>query len=492
MHRKIRFAAILFTAVCLKTTSQPDTMPVGIHQAESEYYSGVFDTMPLPGNRTYETPSVLKSTKIAGNDFMVFGWHPYWASPSAYLAYDYDVLTHIAYFSFEVDTASGDYITLRGWDSTPLIDYAHQRGVKVILTVTNFGSARNTELLTDTVKQWRLIGSLINQLRSRNGDGVNFDLESVPAAMKDYTVSFCRRAVRGIKAELPDAEISFATPAVNWSDGWNLGALANLCDYVIMMGYNYYWSGSSTAGPVSPLAGETYNITRSLEEEYLDAGVLPRKLLLGVPWYGYDWPVTSNARKATATASGTSRTYNSALLLADTYGKTFDEITSVPWLAYQNGTEWRQMWFDDSLSLQLKSNLAKSMNLAGIGIWALSYEAGRQELWKGLMEIISGPVSSAGDETMADQHLSQIIMIAPNPASDDFEIKYSISDPGQVTLRIYNISGRLAASPIDCSLEPGLYSETINAGSFAPGVYICVLNTPSGKSMHRFTVISAR
>ncbi len=195
-----------------------------------------------------ETPAILKSGKAGTLTHKVFGWHPYWAASTAHLSYDYNALSHIAYFSYEVDTATGGYTTLRGWDTTPIISYAHQRGVKVMLTVTNFGSARNTELLTDTVKQWTLINTVISQLQSRNGDGVNFDFESVPAAQKANMVSFCRRAVRGIKAVLPAAEISLATPAVNWSDGWDLGALAGICDYIIMMGYNYYWSGSTTAG----------------------------------------------------------------------------------------------------------------------------------------------------------------------------------------------------------------------------------------------------
>jgi hypothetical protein len=55
-----------------------------------------------------------------------------------------------------------------------------------------------------------------------------------------------------------------------------------------MMGYNYYWSGSSTAGPVAPLDGEDYDITGSIREDYLDEGVAPSRLLLGMPWYGYD------------------------------------------------------------------------------------------------------------------------------------------------------------------------------------------------------------
>ncbi|MCK7533352.1 MAG: glycosyl hydrolase family 18 protein [Marinilabiliales bacterium] len=118
---------------------------------------------------------------------------------------------------------------------------------------------------------------MISQLQSRNGDGVNFDFESVPAAQKANMVSFCRRAVRGIKAVLPAAEISLATPAVNWSDGWDLGTLAGICDYIIMMGYNYYWSGSTTAGPVAPVSGETYHIVRSINEDYLADGVPPEQ-----------------------------------------------------------------------------------------------------------------------------------------------------------------------------------------------------------------------
>jgi hypothetical protein len=38
---------------------------------------------------------------------------------TAYPNYDYNVLTHIAYFSYEVDTATGVIPPCRGWDTTP-------------------------------------------------------------------------------------------------------------------------------------------------------------------------------------------------------------------------------------------------------------------------------------------------------------------------------------------------------------------------------------
>jgi spore germination protein YaaH len=481
MRIKIIPAVILLVMFRLQAFPQDnDTIPIGIHQAESEYYGKIYDSVMPPSVISAAMPSILKSRTTSELTHMVYGWHPYWANASAYLNYDYEALTHIAYFSLEVDTATGSYSTLRGWNTTPVIDYAHQKGVKVTLTVTNFGADRNIVILTDTAKQWVLINTVIDQLRSRNGDGVNFDFESVPASMKTNMVSFCRRAVRGISAQLPSAEISFATPAVNWSDGWDLGAIAGLCDYVIMMGYNYYWSGSSTAGPVAPLSGETYNITRSLQEDYLSAGVPRGKLLLGVPWYGYDWPVESSIRKSATTGTGSSRTYYAALLLAGMWGRTFDGLTGVPWVSYQNASQWRQMWFDDSLSLSLKNDLVKSMNLAGTGIWALSYEAGRDELWNGLKAAFM-----IAEQPSADT----IINVVPNPVRDVSDINYSISETGRVTMKIYDTGGRLIAVPVDRTMEPGYYSEPVNAASFASGVYICVLRTSSGKSSYRFAVV---
>lgn len=61
--------------------------------------------------------------------------------------------------------------------------------------MTNFGTARNTELLRDTVKQKFLINTVIGLLKNRNGDGVNFDLESVALTQKKNLVSFISRAV---------------------------------------------------------------------------------------------------------------------------------------------------------------------------------------------------------------------------------------------------------------------------------------------------------
>lgn len=458
------FLFIIVSAFCSVIYAQADdTIPVGIHQEQSEYYSLKADSILSKALVQTTMPGPINYLKAGSLSHLVYGWHPYWASSAAYQNYDYSALTHISYFSFEVDTATGSYSNLRGWNTTPIIDYAHQRGVKVTLTVTNFGSARNIKILSDTVKQYTLISNIIQQLKARNGDGVNFDFETVPLSQKANMVAFCKRAVRLIKAQLPAAEISLATPAVDWSGAWDYNALADICDYLIIMGYNYYYSGSSTAGPVAPLIGESQNVTKSIDT-YLNAGVPPEKLLLGVPWYGYDWPVSSADRKAASTGAGTARFYNAAEALAETYGKELDATTKVPWLSY-NSSSWRQLWYDDSLSLSLKNDLVINKDIAGIGIWALSYDGGRSEIWGSIKASYGG---EGPDRCM-------IVSISPNPVITSSRIRYYIPAAGQVTLRIIDVSGATRAVLVNHYLEAGYYDVAIASDDFSTGVYYCVL-----------------
>lgn len=477
MLQKLTFMHFLILISLSLRSQEPDSNRIGIHQVENEFYSSYFPKEKLPSEKATALPSKLLTTETRTLTRAVLGWHPYWASSSAYLSYDYKALSHIAYFSYEVDTATGGYTSIHDWNTTPVIDYAHQRGTKVLLTVTNFGTARNTEILSDTTKQKILINTLINLLKSRNGDGINFDFESVALSQRNNLVGFIRKAVTMIKAEIPDSEISMATPAVDWSGSWDLSSLSQLCDYLIVMGYDYYWKGSSTAGPVAPIEGETYNITRTLNT-YLSSAVPPEKLFLGIPWYGYDWPVASSSRKASATGNATARVYSSSTQLAETYGKLFDQTTKVPWLNYTTSASWRQLWFEDDESLNMKYNLAKSKDLAGIGIWALSYEGEREEIWEKIILAF----------TAINETVNKIINVYPNPVSGTSWIVFFMTKKEYVSLKIYDLLGRERLVIVDRVLDTGLHSEDFNIEGYGAGIFLCVLKTKSSKSTWKIVI----
>jgi spore germination protein YaaH len=262
-----------------------------------------------------------------------------------------------------------------------------------------------------------------------------------------------------------------ATPAVDWSGSWDLKSLSEICDYLIVMGYNYYWSTSSIAGPVAPLAGENYNITRTVNT-YLTAGVAPEKLLLGLPWYGYDWPVTGASRKSATTDTGTSRVFSAAEELATKHSKTYDELTSSAWVSYKSGTLWRQLWFDNNESLLAKYNFAASKNLGGIGIWALSYEGSYDEVWTTIKKVYSDDW-----ESEEEPESTNIISISPNPVFGISEIKFSLLEKEKFSLKIYDTNGKERIVLADEEREAGVYTEEINPTNLHAGLYFCTLRT---------------
>jgi len=459
-------STLLISGISITIFSQtPDSLRIGIHQAQSEYYSIHKPLFESTKASDLSFPlNLVKQTEIKGSA-KVLGWHPYWAASTAYQNYDYNALTHIAYFSYEVDTATGGYTTIHDWTTTPIISYA-------------LGSARNTEILTDTSKQVTLLNNVVTLLRTRNGDGVNFDFESVPLAQRANMVSFVQRAVRIIKDKLPEAEISLATPAVDWSNAWDLATLSELCDYIIIMGYNYYYSGSSTAGPVAPLEGESYNVTRTVNT-YLSAGVEPGRLLLGVPWYGIDWPVVSNARKAAATGSGTSKFFTAAEAIAETHGKTFDQLTKVPWVAYTSASLWRQLWYDDVQSLDLKYDLVSSKDLGGIGIWALSYEGGNSEIWESIKSSFN----------IYESETDKILKLYPVPSAGQVTVEFYLTTSSNIVIEIFDIQGRKIMYSDKGNFPAGQNILDFDISGVASGVYICTLLTETTLITKRILII---
>jgi spore germination protein YaaH len=476
---------IMFLSFSQLVKSQEDTLHIGIHQLDNNFFRSRGDSTLKLQQPSPNKPSPLDTYKNLNLSRKVFGWHPYWASSSAYLYYDYDVLSHLAYFSYETDTVTGGYKTMNGWDQTPIIEYAHQRGVKVILTVTNFGTAANSALLKDTLKQNRMIQTLVMLLKMRSGDGVNFDFELVSLAYRSNLVAFMSKAAKTIRAEIPGAEISMATPAVDWNGSWDLPALADICDYLIVMGYDYYWSGSSTAGPVSPLAGENYNVTKSLDT-YLSAGVPAQKLMLGIPWFGYNWPVNSSIRKATATGKATSLTTAAAETLTQNYGKTFDQSTKVPWISYKDATNlYRQVWFDDATSYFLKYDLVNNRNLAGIGIWALSYESGKKEIWQGIQSAFSA--TNINDDLKIQMNNTGLT-VYPNPVRNSGSVLFQLSAQQRVDLKVIDMTGRTVKSLINKELSANDYTIYMDCSALKNGIYLVVLTTNNRNLTCKFVV----
>jgi len=349
-----------------------------IHQSEAEAHRDlVVPASPAPRGLSPLAPSAARNASRT-----VFGFYPYWGPGFSQIRFQ--DLTHIAVFSVEAD-GSGQLVNLRGWPNSPLIQMAHQANVRVVLVCTLFASNQLQGLLSSAQARQSLISNLKEQVVLGGADGVNIDFEGVPGSQRANLVLFMKELAAVLRDALPGAHISIDTPAVDWSNAFDYVALADTCDALMIMAYDYHWTGSSSPGPVSPLAGSEvwgkYSVSWTVADYLLKVGSQrSRKLIVGVPYYGCDWPSESDALNARALAQATSRTYSTASAAAASYGRRWDNFSSTPWYFYTSQTP-HQAWYDNVASLSLKYDLVFQNDLQGIGIWALTYDQGTTELW---------------------------------------------------------------------------------------------------------------
>ena len=200
--------------------------------------------------------------------------------------------------------------------------------------------------------------------------------------------------------EMEDPIITMATPAVDWNNAWDYNSLAQITDGLFIMGYNYFYSSSSTAGPVSPLGGYYYDLEYTLNDYIQKTEGQLDKIILGLPYYGYDWPVIDDEENSFTTGIGVARVYSTAESMANNFGSMWNSESISQWFSYQNDLDWNQCWYDDSLSLSHKYQFAIDSDIAGVGIWALGYDNGNDELWGALYDkfvyLLEGDINNIG------------------------------------------------------------------------------------------------
>ncbi len=364
-----------------------------IHQLENEFYKQHYPNLSeeeyakLQGYTPPKFPSNQK-TNACNLTKKVMGYHPYWVG-TAYTGYDWSVLSHVIYFSYEVNENTGDYNNIYAWKTTNLVPTAHANGVKVQLCATLFGSTKLSTFLSNATARQRCIDSLVSLVQLRNADGVNIDFEGLPSSQKANFVQFMTDLSTQLKAAIPTAEVSIALPAVDWANAFDVVALLPVVDQFMIMGYDFYWSTASSAGPTGLLyTGSVFGSrcnSRSIND-YLAKGIPPSKLILIVPYYSFRYPTADGTLNAATTGSGISRTYATAKTESGTYGSVWEDNTQSRWYKYTSAGQWYQCYWHDSLSLARMYDVVDIRGIAGIGMWALSYDGSNTELWNLLRE----------------------------------------------------------------------------------------------------------
>jgi di-N-acetylchitobiase len=261
-----------------------------------------------------------------------------------------------------------------------LLCTAHENGARVVVGV----DFANDQLTNATaVAAW--VNYTSTMVAEQWLDGVNIDIEGNTANADAVTAATAEMAA-ALRAANPWAQITFDTainPLTN-QGGYNFTALAEICDFLVPMGYDMCW-GASKAAANAPTGG-----LQAAFQYYGDLGVPAGKLVLGLPWYAYAFPCSNPPPPSIAPVNGTAapqctlgswndggswqRCYSGVVetLLPLSPGGAYavDAATNTGVFSYQvNSTVWYQVWFDNPATLTAKYAIAAKAGARGIAFW---------------------------------------------------------------------------------------------------------------------------
>ncbi|MFI6319467.1 glycosyl hydrolase family 18 protein, partial [Nonomuraea sp. NPDC050556] len=203
-----------------------------------------------------------------------------------------------------------------------------------------------------------------------------------------------------LDAVRPGLLLTAFTPAdpVKIDSGWDLSKIFQSMNFANVQGYDFHGAGSDNSwepnrtghqGNLYLDADSPYNPDFSVDkavQKYLDAGVDPRKLTIGLAYYGRGWQAVADGGKfgewqsANGAAPGDfpeeagTRGYKNLASRVPGCTVRHDEVAIATYCFTGGGGQW---WtFDDPWSIGKKTDYIKAKNLLGAMVWEMSGDDG--------------------------------------------------------------------------------------------------------------------
>jgi len=351
----------------------------------------------------------------------VIGFQPYWLVGKGQESYAKDITT-LTYFGLSIlpdgtikkYDRPGEYEP--GWAMLNNENYKKNladhkaAGVRLSLLVANMNEEEIMALINDPINTSRILIDEVEPLMKEHGfTDLNLDIESFKLASDSARIKYAE-FVKNVKNLIDSKKLGTLTVELTPKSPVekhliDVERIGQIADFVVLMAYDYHYSLSETAGPVAPVNGGPdrweYDVTTALEQTLR---LIPgEKILLGIPFYGYEWETLSGFPGAPTISRSWSVVSNkralefvagcsscSAVLDQDfapytVYPGEFIDLPLNPLAsvssqivlaeeetAYYN--HMHQLTYEDPQSLGLKLDLARKNKIAGVAFWALGYE----------------------------------------------------------------------------------------------------------------------
>lgn len=368
-----------------------------------EKYSSDHLNSPVTANSQFNFLSYVQKPTTSSPK-VVLGFLPYWNLDEVVFQPE---LTQLAYFSLTLE-ADGTIRTREGNGLEPgyrtfnsnefqnvVATWQDERqGPELHLVITQFENETIAAFLNDQEARATFLETLDSLVRAYPITGLNIDFEPTGVISEQTRTQFTEFMQELYEHKSNNyseflLSVDVYASAVDKPNLWDIPNLAPVLDHLVIMAYDFHRRSSPAAGPVAPLFGGSQLWEHDISI-YLNSflkHVDRKKLLLGIPFYGYEWQTISTDPQAqTFPNSGATASYRYVHNLLNTpptfpVQQWWNEAALSPYITYQQDGKNYTIYYDDARSLSYKLQLVQQLDLGGIAIWALGYEGATRELW---------------------------------------------------------------------------------------------------------------
>lgn len=333
----------------------------------------IYDNQLENGNRLVEGQALLLLKEGKSGDYgtgLSVGGYAYPFVESAVLEQAFPALNELLVFSYGF-TFEGELVP-PPQDDQWMISAAWEQGTEPLLVLTPFsGGAFNNQLVKALVEnqelQQKVIAQLFLTVRDKGYAGIDIDFEYVLPENKEQYAEFVGRVRErfspyGYRVSVAVAPKTSDSQSGILVEGLDYKLLGENADAVFLMTYEWGY----TYGP--PMAVAPLDKVRQVVEYALTR--IPRdKIIMGIPNYGYDWPMPYERGLTRARTIGNVEAVN--LAVENGAVIRYAQIAQSPWFTYTSAGMSHEVWFEDPRSIEAKLNLAREYALAGVGYWNL-------------------------------------------------------------------------------------------------------------------------
>lgn len=251
------------------------------------------------------------------------------------------------------------------------VDKAHNMGLEVWALIENIeykDSINMYNILSSTTNRTELINHLMDEVLMYGIDGINLDFEQISMDCGEHYIEFIRELSIPCRKNGIVLSIDNYVPT-GYTNHYNRKEQGIVADYVVIMGYDEHYAGSSEAGSVASIDFVEDGIRQTVEQ------VPANKIINAIPFYTRIWETNGSEVSSQAVGMDTAEEY----IRAHDIEVNWDEATCQNYGEYTNGGILYQVWLEDEKSIEVKLNVMENYGIAGVASWRLGFE--KPEVW---------------------------------------------------------------------------------------------------------------